>query len=539
MARSLVARRIDQGDDERGFVIALLALSLVGIVVATGFAIDLGTWYLRAAKLQRIADLASRSGATVLPDVDRAAAVANDALRRNGFDDGAQGITSTVSATTSDVRVNVRDASVPTYFLRILFPSVSIERSSHAQRSSGIPIGNPFNVFGYGSASLGLTGPVPPQGFWASINGPCDPKEDGDFFQARWDGNIVLSGTVPQQHTCASAHGSYTPLAPGVLNPDHSDGGYNYVVDVPASAGNDVVIRVFDPAAFPRSDMTKADDTLSRIGSENAGFDTVFSVTKIMGANPAPTDPDLTIPAGGARFGGDMVVDDGSADGCAGCWYTLAKNLGTGRYRVNVQSRWELAQEQIQDWTTPAINFNDYSLMASSAAKLKVTCDSRTDASCPRVSALGAASTYDDATNSTADYYLGDIDRGYAGSDLNVFLWDPGEGMRSIELVAPDGNDVPFTYTVAPAAGADSGGGPITVLDVSGTSNRLPNRKDDDKYNDRLVTLHFVVPAYTPIVPGDTWFRLRYKAGAGTVHDRLTFGVSASTASPVHLAEDD
>ena len=48
--------------DEGGYVLVMLATAMFTLVVAASFAVDIGGWYARAAKIQRAADAAALSG---------------------------------------------------------------------------------------------------------------------------------------------------------------------------------------------------------------------------------------------------------------------------------------------------------------------------------------------------------------------------------------------------------------------------------------------------------------------------------------------
>ncbi len=117
----------------------LLALSMIVIVLAVGFAVDLGSWYLQASKLQRASDSAALSAATELPNVDTATDAANAAYRRNGLVDGKNNIVIT-NAMTPDghFTTSVRNSQVPTYFVSLILPTITIKRASIAEEASAI-----------------------------------------------------------------------------------------------------------------------------------------------------------------------------------------------------------------------------------------------------------------------------------------------------------------------------------------------------------------------------------------------------------------
>src|SRR5206468_2055363 len=127
--------------------------------------------------------------------------------------------------------------------------------------------------------------------------------------------------------------------------------------------------------------------------------------------------------------------------------------------------------------------------------------------------------------------YLASIDSFYAGHQMVVDLFDPGEGGQTIELLDPKGNPVTFDYTTPdsvldPTLPQISATG-VNQLDVSGSSGRLPNRLNSGKFNERLVEITVNLPAnYAGQYGSNTWWSLRYNYGQGKVGDRTTWSVS-------------
>src|SRR5262245_19438531 len=81
----LVRLKNDKLSSERGSILAISAISMLAILLATGLAVDIGHFYLVAAELQNAADAAALSGASALNSgasgihkaVDRAVAEMN------------------------------------------------------------------------------------------------------------------------------------------------------------------------------------------------------------------------------------------------------------------------------------------------------------------------------------------------------------------------------------------------------------------------------------------------------------------------------
>lgn len=530
LQRMVAARR--QG--ESGYVLVVMAVSMVGLVLMVGFAVDLGSWYLRATKLQRAADMAALSGAGSLPDTAAAASVANDTFARNGFTNG-NNITLTTTVDGSNVITKVKDDNVPTYFVKLLYPKVTIERTSRAQKLSTIPLGNPFNIIGYGNEngfqgkkSIKVTNPdgspSPAQGFWLSVNGACTSKEQGDVRLAKHDGRAIVDGSGK-----VTGHNCSGPPS----NPDYRAHGYFYAVDIPAGETGDVNIDVFDAQYSPIGGGSSAAQDGFDGPKGGEGFDTYFAVYDVSDPkNPKPMDK--------------PVIFQNESSAGREVWYTLHTSKLTGpprerNYVVQVSTG-------IANGHPNETGVNNFALMASAKTNgpsKHIMCDSRTaPTTCPKVYGRGAASIYAPALAvGSTTFFLAEIDPSFIGSRVSAYLWDPGEGAQKIELLYPDGTPASFTwsYTQGATKIPGNGGSPSTFIDVSGTKPRQPGYSGTGQYNASLITIDFDVPSdYASKIqaPGtDMWWKLRYTVGTTNVTERTTWGVSAGSASPARLAK--
>ncbi len=279
--------RLRQERGERGYVLVMTSILLPVLVLFIAMATDITFLYARSVQLQRIADTAALAGVTYMPRETEAQGVALDVAKRNGAESGTAGVTVTAAAPPESNRrltVVVRDQKVPLFFGRIFKDYWDVTKKSTAEYVSNIPLGSKLNVIGNG----GLTDSGDPQKFWLAIAGPCAPKETGDQFASRYDGNSVNSSVAPGSKAFAvdpldATKGTYgynkharacdwdpaaaTPssdqavqiagvksaadqlrnatlpaqtgsdeLFPGLtVNQDYRSTGYNYIVDVPCA----------------------------------------------------------------------------------------------------------------------------------------------------------------------------------------------------------------------------------------------------------------------------------------------------------------
>ena len=127
---------LDRGN-ERGGVLAFVAVGLVALLVAAGLAIDAGQGYILKAHLSRAVDAAALSAAKSLrggEDAARSRAMA--IIRANGIDPGTDGGNISISFGTNEfgektVAVTA-DQAIPTLLVRL------IGRDTMAARSAAV-----------------------------------------------------------------------------------------------------------------------------------------------------------------------------------------------------------------------------------------------------------------------------------------------------------------------------------------------------------------------------------------------------------------
>lgn len=525
--------------DERGFVLVFIALGLVVFLLVVGFAVDLGSWYLRAAKLQRAADSAALAAASALPDVDLAKQYAEETYRKNGFENGKNNINITMDSTLDTFSTSAQDTQVSTYFTKFLFNHITLKRESTAERAGNGPdLGSPYNVLGTGD--LDIDGLPEPMNYWLAMNLPCSPREDGDYFAARREGNKGPFSTAQDANRNYLSPSGWHNCDAGVANPNYQQAAYSYFIDVPAPsvASGNVEIWIYDPGynstnvvldspgyVYPDKQISLGNDTNWVDGS--FGYD-------LLDTNGTPSDysDDIHLLAHPQTVSSwDPRFDDEAHQK----WWHLgtipAGSVGPdgGTYRVQL-----IGDNQDLDETDRGIN--SFSIGAFPTWMTPFTaCDSRTDTRCPKVygrSAMSVNTQLSGGAGSTVDFFFAKIDPAYIGQTFDVMMWDPGEGVQKIELLMPNNEPMRFNWSADPDGGAGYSGSNAMSIATDGVGPSPPGFKlsNDYIFNGRLLTLKVTIPPeYAAAVDtsGSDWLRLRYTIGTAEA-DRTTWGITTS-----------
>ena len=226
--------------DQRGLVIVYFAMTLIVLMIASAFVVDLGAWYARAQEIQKAADAAAMAGVSYLPgDPTSAVNTAIATAAKNGFVDGANGGTIHVTAATvpgesRQLRVDIKDDKVAQYFSKAFYSGTSESRHGTAEYLAALELGSPENGFGMGN----LYNPSQSGNFWAAVDGYCNAREQGDLKLAHSDGEYISGAWDCSASTSDTYASSYDPT------------GYTYQVEVP-SGHPQLIIEAYDPAFVP------------------------------------------------------------------------------------------------------------------------------------------------------------------------------------------------------------------------------------------------------------------------------------------------
>lgn len=558
------ALRVTRG--EGGFALVMMALLLVSLLAAAAVAVDLGSRYAEAAKIQRAADAAALAGVTVLPrGLSAAAAEARQVAARNGYVDGVDGIT--VSATQlgpEEMQVRIEDPAVPQYFGTLFAGKTSIARTATARFVRAVSLGSPRNFLGtgnlLGSTSGGdmeqLVGRTRSQtsglreNYWLAISGECSSKENGDRFNAITDANYNTSNP-----RALSDNGSWDRCDGGatVVNPEFRDYGYIYAVTVPPDHTLGVMdIQVYDPAICNGSRPGDPN------GASSGGMTTTYTVrtgsTDPLGGTP------VTNPAQPRSF-------PRSSDGC-NTWTTIANvspPASGATYFIQVDAGRNSSSGTMSNglaFRASVSNRNaggDFWGCSSDPVETGLF-----DESCPQVYAVGDMGVFASLTGSKAEFFLAEVGAEYNGKQLEITLFDPGEGAEALRIKQPDGAYATFDWTVECRAGTTSptggcSGTGSSVLDLIGTTasscssgNDVDTNGDGSadrcvnnpqpglrrlsrwKYSDRSITLTVDLPSdIQTAYGGATWWKVEYTTNTSPT-DRTTWAVEVK-GDPVRL----
>lgn len=227
--------------EDKGYVLAMTGMMLVPLLAFTAMAVDLGSWYAQATRMQRAADAAALAGvvwaadsssdATCSPALPKWNCVALQTAVMNGMNPATSaGLTVTVTK-ISDARIRVKissDASL--YFGKAFLNSERLNRSAEAEYITPVPMGSPVPNLG-NDPDHPLITPDNPTGqpqFWLNIAGQNASKSSGD----RYTSGLCSAG----QWGC-----------PTSSNSEYQPNGYTYKVRVAATTGSPLNISVYDP----------------------------------------------------------------------------------------------------------------------------------------------------------------------------------------------------------------------------------------------------------------------------------------------------
>lgn len=320
------------------------------------------------------------------------------------------------------------------------------------------------------------------ENFWLAISGPCASAEQGELIAAVSDANFTSTANPPSSsNSWATCTGGST-----VVNDLHDPDGYVYGVSVPAGySGGPLAVEAYDSGFCSASG-----------GIDSGGpLTTTYTVRAPVAVGARPVT--------GAAL---ASFERGSGVSCKqwSTLYTIESPQAGATYHVQVQSGPLPPQEPRQQGT------NQFSLRVRQADAGFVPCSvdpiaADYDTACVDVHAVGWAGLYLNLANSIPTFPVARVAATDAGSVLQLSIWDPGEGSRSIGVMGPSGLLTAFDWEVVDRSGADvapTGGWTGAVpaggtLDVSGTGHPQPgpNRLSSSRYSDRLLRFRIPIPA--------------------------------------------
>lgn len=477
---------------DAGFVLIVQVLMLGVLMTMTALAVDVGSFYSRAAEVQKASDAAALAAVVWMPDdVPTATSSARDAAGRNGFTHGSAGITVVVVAVTGNprqVRVTITDPNVPTLFGRMITNKISITRDSVAEYVLAVPLGSPDSTFG--NQALAASAP----NFWAAINGPYTDRVDGDPYATRC--NISSSSTA-----CSST------------NAEYRNTGYLYAVEVPAgAAGRSLTVEIFDAGFLSRSPYPTETGDYNFAGSPGPPMQ-----YELFEADATPLDnADNPTLSGRCSTGpGNLTLAALTAgpSPMINAWTTLCtfNVVRTGVYPLRVKSG------NIAGQTERGDSLSSYSVKASLSGGSPQ----------PRVYGLGDMSIFTGSTGAS-EFYLAEVSAVHAGKTFEVELYDPGDGSSgtyTLSILKPDGSTAQCRFTNS--SGVFGTLGACSIVTRTNASGNI--------YNGKWLTIRIDLGA-TYTCSTNCWWKVKYDFGGGTPTDRTTWRASI-LGDPVHLVE--
>jgi hypothetical protein len=567
---STAPRRDDSGDrasrherSERGFVLVLVALLILPLLAFTGLAVDLGAWFGRAAALQQASDAAALAGVVHMPDFTRAETAARQVAMANGFVDGADGISITVSpvsGNSSQLRVTVRDDGADQFFSGpFTGGAVDISRTATAEYVKPVPMGSPDSELGNDPAD-----PDPPQ-FWLNIAGRGTNKSAGD----RNATTVCNSGTWGCN---------------GTTNAEFVPDGYIFKVSVGAlQPGRALVIDAFDPAFTNVGDYCEngnlngltgryaPGDTPHCTGDNNVNGANIETTFIVRGPDSTPLDSTDNPPICAISFGpnnaqvGPLLANTANRapenvpfSAHFRRWFGLctvpAGQVQRGDYFVQVKTNANTTSRGATPRTAATTGLdigtlgeagnidtaghNRYALRAGFVDNPAADRQARglVDGAGVGLSANGRLPIYVNVTATTTEFYLARITPEYAGKTLLLSFWDiaDGAGSATVTVVPPsDAVAPPTTCTFSRDGTANMGGATVTGCTASNMTT--------GSYNNRITQVTMPMPSgYSCTVenPDSCWFKVRLSTTGGRTNDTTTWSANV-IGDPVRLVAND
>lgn len=474
--------------DERGYVLVMFALLLVPTLLMAGLSIDVGSWYNRTSEIRKAADAAALAGVVWLPDLTKASTEARAAAARNGFVDGADGITVGVTRSNADprrLRVTITDTAVGSFFFKPLVgDDITLRRTGIAEYVLPVPLGSPLNEFG-GEA----------YGFWGNIHGPRTDNKKGDAY----------APACRASSNCGSTQ-----------NENYRPEGYLFTVDVPAGVSG-LNVQVWDAGLYDRGSDESVDTGDRRYST--AGTTTTWTFynkdnTELNVGDNVPAASAGICTAGGP---GSWILPEGAYSGTyKNKWASICRRNGAippGRYLLRVQT------SGVGDGA------NRYAIRVLSGSAKKA-----------RVSAYGDMSMFNNIPKNTqANFYLAEVESSHAGKTLKIEMYDPGEvsGSATMKIISPSGGVAASCVgtSTSPTSTFTSGStlSPCQFLSSSGGA----------RYDGHWVVLLVPIPnnysCTSGTIPG-CWWKVQYDIG-GQATDTTTWTASV-LGDPIHLIEE-
>jgi hypothetical protein len=508
-ARGRAARQ-EGGGRDGGYILATMGLLLVPLLLFTAFAVDVGGWYARGAKLQRVADAAALAGAARMPDFPIAQTLAVTTARLNGIVDTATiDIVVTQGANDRQIKVTITDRDVAQFLSQIVLDNMTIIRSSTAEFVLPVPLGSPDNYFGNDPVNPPSVQP----GLWGNIHGPQTDNGKGDQYAAGCRGTTGCSTKTPQ----------YT-------------GSYIYAIDVPPGGTSNLRMQIYDAGMYHRTtEQTETGDTRYSLTTQITTWEMFYK-------DDTPLDASDNINNHSMASGGPSA--ERCQSGTPGR-FTIAQEASSSTYK----NKWATV---CQLSTAPEGRY--YLRVSTSgdgdfANRYSLRVLPSTGSGKPRLSAYSNMSMFNNSLLTTPSFYLAQVLPVHQGKALIVNLYDPGEiGVPNAKMLIQRPNATGTGVTTAQTCKLSvytnpTDTAPASTTTLSPCSIATTNGSGGGLYGNRLLKIEIVLgvadlgAAYTCAT---CWWKVRYDLGAsptGTPADTTTWS-AAIKGDPVHLINE-
>jgi hypothetical protein len=497
----------DERRAERGVSMVLGAMVLLVLLGMAGFAVDLGWLFYQQTNTRKAAEAAALAGVVHMPQPSDVAfadgeayATALDVAERNGYipNPGVVEVVPTqVPGEPYQLEVEVTD-TVDTFFMRVFgIDQLEVHDSATAEQLPALKLGSDENHLGPGNSS------ATDEDFWVAINGDHTWKSQGDAFTAECLGHPDEScqGTNPEY---GQGDNSVSPDAPS----------YWYAVEVPADyVGDSLQVQIFDPQTSrpggPTDDRSLSNPNWS---TTNRNSITRFRLLEPDGTPGDPTDNSVQVCSQNYRQYQSGSYNFSWEDVWVSFCTTTAKR---GTYVLEVRQ-------------SGNVNLlNAFSIRARINGSTSNT---------TAVYGLGSMSLWFPNPNSTAEFKVVKLDAVYAGQQLIISLWDPGD--------LDDPGALEFTTALS---GIDS-----EVRERDDEGNTTADWHADDgnldsgavgchldiaiqEHNNEWVDFSFDIPATYTCADPNCWAIVDYDF-PGVPHDRTTWAATVN-GQPIHLVD--
>lgn len=381
--RTTIQHLMKRSESERGAVMILMAVGLVVLMGMAVFAVDYGWIAYNRLETRKAAESAALAGVVYMPLAGSATLspgepaydTALDIAGRAGYAGASSTVTPAATASPNQLQVTVTD-QIDTFFMRVFRPSpITVSGTAVAEQLPPLKLGSD-------EAQLGGNGGA--NQLWVAINGEERRKQDGDPFSTRCGYN------------CGSSNVGSGPLQ------EFRDPAYYYAIDVPQGQTGALVVGIYDGTHLPRSAVDV--DTGDRAGA------TSFVLNFDLYAPDSTPNNWRDNSASSAPVCSRTFYYDGQGGRPAGwgvnTWVNLSgcPNATSGIYVLEV-----------------SVDGNENAISAF-AMRARVGGTSNV-----AVYGLGAMSLWMNKDNSAPVFKIVRVDEIYAGTELQLGLYDPGD----------------------------------------------------------------------------------------------------------------